>query len=340
MNHLKYVLESKAVLDLLESNSDIIDERFESYVEFVEKIEGFIYENLGYFTGSSVQEAFFNIKKFTLDESLKYLQEISIGLPGAVGIAGAGVITWSWFSNFISNLWDSVTRPFKSFIPFVLDDNTKEAIVNVTIEEKNVLVQPEPKDFIDSPLLTLLALASIVYVGSDLHNQYSEVSKIANLKEQIIKVFERLVSMGVKEAGACHQLNQSKYDEHIIRCKDTTKPFGVFEINISCPLDAYLTYCANMILSLAGIYISRVGKSADSMRLLLSNKDEFAINQMLTMLYNRFISAIQYIYVDEPQFVTKWKAYIDNNIEKFSANIKPPPIQQNVRQDNKPFKRY
>lgn len=215
----------------------------------------------------------------------------------------------------------------------------------------------EPQHFINTPLVTLAALATIYYAGSTLLAQYSSISRIAGLRKQINSHFNRLNSIGISEANQYMMLNSQKYEEAINKCSDKSSVFGVFEINLSCPLDAYLTYCSSMIIAMALIYMKRVNKSkVDNMKVLLATKDEFAINQMLLNDYNTFCFSVDYIYKELPGLASKWKSLIDTSIEKFSTTIPTQPkstpqpqtqgfqnrpgVSPYVRQNNPGYKQY
>jgi len=119
----------------------------------------------------------------------------------------------------------------------------------------------------------------------------------------------------------------------------------MFEVNISCSLDAYLTFCYNMIISLAEIYIIKANvRGVNNMRSLLSTKDEFLINTMLLTIYNRFCFALDYIYQDDNQIIaSKWKRQIDEEISKLSPatqnNTLLPPRPHNDFKQNQQYNR-
>lgn len=289
-----------------------------------------------------------------------------------VAIGVGSIAMYKWVNGYVDNFWSSI-NPFKSFIinlddvskneevsqlihkasndPIISDesvdkivqvtnssvDKITQAIDSPTVINKPVLINPEPSSFIDSPFLTILAILSLIYTGKKLIDKYDNIRKTANLKSKIDSSFDRLTSLGYSELEELKRLNKDKYTEHINRCSDKTSPFGVLEINLSCPLDAYLTYCSAMLLSLIGVYITKVSRSndvskIDGVRGVLSIKDEFTMNQIITGIYNSFIDAIECIYSNDTNIVSKWKNILDSNVKKIVSTVKPQPKPQQIDQ--------
>lgn len=358
MKYLKYLVEDENVQSFLSNKKETIDTIIsEDFIQFSKKLNQFVYENLDQFVDEN--NTFFNIKKFALDQSLIFLQEMIAATLVKGAVVGIGsIIGWEWFKSFLDKLWQPFTHPAKAIV-FTVDDKFKsvvESFQKTTAEiPSEITINPEPAHFISMPLLTILAVASTIYTGSKLLDKYDDITKISKLKNNIDSVFDRVTALGAREAENYKQFNTSKYEEAINRCKDKTSPFEVFDIKISCPLDAYLTYCSSMILSLTNIYLTRVSRTTplaklDNMRSVLSIKEDFAVNQMLLSCYNNFMFAINFIYKDEPGIVTKWKTFIDSNIEKIISNIKPrqsesSPVNKQtegtyVKQSQQSYKRY
>jgi hypothetical protein len=353
MKYLKYLIEDKNIQTLLLEKQNVISDKTEEFLIFSEQLRQYVYENLEVFIDEN--NTFFNIKKFALDQSLKFYQEsLTASLIKTASVGVSSIIGWEWIKSFLNSLWEPVAKPFKPFV-ITIDDTLKQKLSEFHNKSPNeipskITIDPEPEHFIAMPFLTILAIASTIFTGSKLLEQYNTIGKISRLKDSIDKTFDRLTSLGIREASNYKQFNTNKYEESINRCKDKTSPFDTFEINVSCPLDAYLTYCSSMILSMTNIYLTRVSRNVsltniDNMRSVLAIKEDFAVNQMLTSIYNSFCFAIDFIYKEEPGISIKWKSFIDNNIEKIVSNIKPnkPQTQSegsNVRQNQQPYKRY
>lgn len=342
MKYLKYLIEDQNIQDLLIENETSINSKLDEFKQFIISLESYIYNNLDEFIDES--NTFFNIKKYTVDECVKFLQEGSIINTAYAMVAGAGVGVglWEFIKNSISNMWDSVFSPAKSIKIQVDDqiDNANWLAHKVSDSAENaILIDPEPTSFISIPLLTLIAASSAVYTASTLLNKYKDIQRISKLKNLIDSSFDRLTALGIKDLVSVKQLNVNKYNDHINKCLDKTPAFDVLEINISCPLDAYLTYCSSMILSLATVYASRVNISNNitSVSELLSIKDDFTVNQILTKLYNDFCFAIDFIY-DDKVVNSKWKNFLDSEVEKFIKTIpKKPQVQVQQPKQPQPF---
>jgi hypothetical protein len=353
MKYLKYLIEDEKVQLFISENQDTISNKTNEFIQFSEQLKQYVYDNLDQFIDED--NTFFNIKKFALDQSLKFYQEsLTTALIKTATVGIGSIIGWEWIKNFLDSLWSPVTKPFKTFT-VTIDEKLKQELANFHHKSPSeipseIIVNPEPEHFVAMPFLTVLAIVSTIYTGSKLMDQYNTITKISKLKDSLDNTFDRLTSLGVREANNYKQFNTSKYEEAINRCKDKTSPFDTFDINISCPLDAYLTYCSSMILSLTNIYLTRVSRTTglsniDNMRSVLAIKEDFAVNQMLTSAYNNFCFAVDYIYKEEPGIAIKWKSFIDSNIGKIISNIKPtkPQVQSegsNVRQNQQPYKRY
>jgi len=318
MKYLKYLIEQQEITKFLNSHQYTIEETLNDYLDnFIPSLSEYVHENIHLFLDD--QNTFFNIKKFTIDQSLQYFQE---GLIKFTIAAGVGIGGWEYIKHQLSNLWDFMF-PSKN-ITVAVDSEIKERLLKLS---RVIPISPEEIEnannasVLSSPLLLLLIFGLAIYSADKLIKQFTTISKIANLKNNIGKMFDRLVSLGVHEANQYKEFNSNKYEEHIEKCPAHESVFGVFTINVSCRLDAYLTYCAAMIISLANIYAikTKAGSHIDNMRSLLAIKDEFLINQMLTESYNNFCSAIEFIYAEEPVTITKWKKFLDTSIAKITS---------------------
>jgi hypothetical protein len=334
MKYLKHILQDKAIKNLIAINTPYIESI--DLKEFQLTLANEIHTNLITFIDESNTNTYLNIKKFALEKTLSYMQEVSImntiGFGATVGVGTALYMKWKELTDYVTSFWsplEKITSPTK--ITIDVNDGLKEKLGNLTkaIEEPHVKVeflQMEPQHFYNTPMLTLAAIVSVYLTSSQLLNEFNNISKIANLKTQLEQHFDRLTSLGYSEARQFKDLNISKYEESINKCQDKSAAFGVFTINLSCPLDAFLMYCASMIISMGLIYISKVGiGKVDNMRSLLATKDEFIINQMLTNNYNLFCFSVDYIFKDLPGMSTKWKTFIDTGLTKAPVVNKPHP---------------
>lgn len=331
MKYLKYLIEQQETLQFLDSNKYVIEESLNDYLDnFIPYLSKYIYENLHLFLDG--QNTFFNIKKYTIDQSLQYFQEGPVGFAIA---AGVGIAGWEIIKHQLSNLWN-FAFPSKN-ITVNVDSDMKERLLRLShvlpISQEEI-EKANNANIISSPLLLLLVFGLAIYSADKLIKQFTTISKIANLKNDIEKIFDRLMSLGVHEASRYKEFNFSKYEEHISRCSTPEPAFEVFTVNVSCRLDAYLTYCASMIISLANIYVTKVkaGSQIDNMRSLLAVKDEFLINQMLTSSYNNFCTAIEFIYAEEPATITKWKKFLDASVAKITSAVKRIENNNDTRQ--------
>ena len=331
MKYLKYLIEQQETLKFLDSNKYVIEESLNDYLDnFIPYLSKYIHENIHLFLDG--QNTFFNIKKYTVDQSLQYFQEGPVGFAIA---AGVGIAGWEIIKHQLSNLWGYIF-PSKN-ITITVDSDVKEQLLHLTnvlpISQEEI-EKANSASIVSSPLLLLLVFGLAIYSGNELIKQFTTISKIANLKNDIEKIFDRLMSLGVHEANRYKEFNASKYEEHISRCPTPELAFEVFTVNVSCRLDAYLTYCASMIISLANIYVAKVkaGSQIDNMRSLLAVKDEFLINQMLTSSYNNFCSAIEFIYAHEPATITKWKKFLDASVAKITSAVKRIENNNDTRQ--------
>ena len=329
------MIETKVSRDYINDRNILINELTDDYLNiFIPKLEQYIHENLNKFIHET--NTFFNIKKFTVDKSVQFFQE---GIVLKFGLAaGASIVSWEFIKNFISNIWNKTFG--SNAIVVHLDETLKQQlnstskVIQGTINvDKDILINPEPANFYTSPLLLITTLIATIYGTTKLIESFSSISEISTLKRDIANIFNRLNSMGIPNAYKYKELNDQKYEQHLSSCKDPDKDaFGLVTINISCPLDAYLSYCAAMIVSLASIYSSKVNTEShiDNMRQLLAIRDEFMINQMLTEVYNKFCFAIDFIYSNDKVVANKWKKHIDTNVAGIIALKQKPkqPIPQ------------
>ncbi len=376
MKYLKYIIEDEDVQNLVKSQELAIDFIYEDYKNFIIDMEYYVRNNLNQFihetnTYNNIKK--FALEKSLLyfqEGILGFADDMAKGFFHGVGtigsIGGAAYLSYSWIKDQILTFWDSINPMKKMMVDVedlvkdstinkivqkaaddpIVNDEVVQKVVDVPIEQpidsavnklNPHLINPEPSNFIDSPFLTILAITSLLYTGKRLIDKYNDIRKTANLKQMINKSYDRLSALGINELDELRRLNQSKYEEHLNKCSDRTSPFGVLEINLTCPLDAYLTYCSSMLLSLCGVYLTKVSKNndiskIDGMRGVLSIKDEFTMNQILTSIYNSFIDAIDFIYDEDVNITSKWKSILDNHIRIFIKQI--PKQQSNSNQQS------
>jgi len=317
MKNIKYLIHNNEVKNLLKLNESTVSIIYEDYHNnFIPSLKDYIYNNLEMFIDEN--NTFFNIKKFTIDKSLIFFQESIVSAVSEIIL-----------SDFI---WDKIIKPF-----FYLFWDKKE------IPSSELIVDYDPHSTVSNfNIFSKLSLLATTFYASDLlSSKYNDISDISKLKDDIDDSFNRLISLGISDAHKYKELNSNKYNEQILKCKDTIKTFETFKINISCSLEAYLTYCASMIISLASIYIIKTNSlNINNMRSLLAVKDEFLINRMLTNIYNRFCFALDFIYVENKSIIIKWKKFIDDEVSNLSSKltptIKPKVIEFRPHHDNRP----
>lgn len=348
MKYLKFIIENEQIQEYIETKNLNIEP--DAIKEFYRKKEQQVYENLDLFLTPNLNESYYNIRNFIINDTISYINEITLKAIGLGTVVAGSIYLYKQLEDF----WESSVKPIKSIFVSI-DDNIINKVTNSASSEDKPVIQksfdsllsPTEFGFLNNPLFLLFLLAGSIYSGSKIAANYNTIRKIAALKDNFDAIFMRLDALGVKEALPAKQFNEEKYTNHIAKCPQTKeKTFGALSINIGCPLDAYLTYCSSMLLSLAGIYLGTLKekKNISSMMNLLAVKENFMINQFLTSMYNQFSFALEFIYADDPSIKSKWLDLIDRNVvdlsKKFSPSTSPQSSQPTRYYDRSGDKRF